>query len=175
MAEKQTDMSGGQRRAGGAAGGADTINARGANRTAAVNTRRAEKRLAEEQQVVDLMIRLYCKGAGHHEGGGTAGGRSDGGWDGADAAAGRGHKIPGLCPACQRLRDYTAERNARCPFIQTRSFCQFCKVHCYRPEMRQSIIAVMRYSGPRILFYRPILAIKHLLQLRKHLRQSRSA
>jgi hypothetical protein len=123
--------------------------------TDVAGTRRAKKRLAEEQQVVDLMIRLYCKGAGHLRG--------------ADSGA------SGLCPACQRLRDYTAERNARCPFIQTRSFCQFCKVHCYRPEMRQSIIAVMRYSGPRILFYRPILAIKHLLQLRKHLRQSRSA
>ena len=111
----------------------------------------AEKRLTEEQQVVDLMIRLYCKGARH-------------GCDGGS----------GLCPSCQRLRDYTAERNARCPFLETRSFCQFCKVHCYRPEMRQSIIAVMRYSGPRVLFYRPILAIKHLLQLRRHLRESRS-
>ena len=118
------------------------------------SARHAEKRLAEEQQVVDLMIRLYCKGAGHELVGGSDG--------------------EGLCPSCQRLRDYTAERNARCPFLETRSFCQFCKVHCYRPEMRQSIIAVMRYSGPRVLFYRPILAIKHLLQLRRHLRESRS-
>jgi hypothetical protein len=40
--------------------------------------------------------------------------------------------------------------------------CAKCPVHCYRPELRERIRAVMRYAGPRMLFRHPRLAILHL-------------
>ena len=33
--------------------------------------------------------------------------------------------------------------------------------------MRNKIREVMRFSGPRMIFHHPILAIKHLVQTRK--------
>jgi hypothetical protein len=40
--------------------------------------------------------------------------------------------------------------------------CLNCTVHCYLPEMREEIRTVMRYSGPRMMIYHPVLAIGHL-------------
>ena len=37
--------------------------------------------------------------------------------------------------------------------METKTFCSNCKVHCYKPEMRKKIRAVMRFSGPRMIFY----------------------
>ena len=39
-----------------------------------------------------------------------------------------------------------------------------CPVHCYRPEMKERIRMVMRWSGPRMIIYHPIAAIKHLMR-----------
>ena len=36
-------------------------------------------------------------------------------------------------------------------------------VHCYQPQMREQIRQVMRYSGPRMLFHHPVMAIRHLI------------
>ena len=57
----------------------------------------------------------------------------------------------------------TLARIHKCPFMETKTFCSACKVHCYKPEMREKIRAVMRFSGPRMLLYHPILAIWHLI------------
>ena len=40
-------------------------------------------------------------------------------------------------------------------------------VHCYQPQMREQIRQVMRYSGPRILFHHPVMAIRHLIESHK--------
>ena len=69
----------------------------------------------------------------------------------------------GLCPGCEALYGYAAGRIARCPHMETKTFCSACKTHCYRPEMREQIRAVMRYAGPRMLFHHPVAAVKHLL------------
>ena len=44
-----------------------------------------------------------------------------------------------------------------------KSFCSNCRVHCYKPDMRQ-IRTVMRFSGPRMVFYHPVMAIRHLIE-----------
>ena len=44
-----------------------------------------------------------------------------------------------MCPDCQKLSDYA------------------------KPEMREQIRQVMRFSGPRMLLYHPVLAIWHLV------------
>ncbi len=95
----------------------------------------AEEKRRREKEVVTLMIRLYCRK--HH------GGKE-------------------LCSECAALSDYAASRSDHCPFMETKTFCSNCKVHCYKPEMRQQIRLVMRYSGPRMIFYHPILAIRHV-------------
>ena len=47
--------------------------------------------------------------------------------------------------------------------MEEKTFCANCKVHCYKPEMREQIRQVMRFSGPRMLLYHPFLAIWHLV------------
>ena len=60
------------------------------------------------------------------------------------------------------LKEYTFLRIDRCPFMENKTFCSQCKVHCYNKENREKIKEVMRFSGPRMLFYHPVLAIKHM-------------
>lgn len=94
-----------------------------------------------EKKIVDDMIRIYCRGHRH------------------------GKEIP--CSQCRRLMEYAEERVNRCPFMETKSFCSSCEVHCYQPEMREQIHQVMRYAGPRILFRHPVQAISHLVEEKK--------
>ena len=68
-----------------------------------------------------------------------------------------------LCSECNNLANYVKERVAKCPFMETKTFCSMCRVHCYKSDMREKIRCVMRYSGKRMLKYHPILAIKHLV------------
>lgn len=51
--------------------------------------------------------------------------------------------------------------------METKTFCSNCKVHCYKADMREKICAVMRFSGPRMIFYHPIAAMRHLLETKK--------
>ncbi len=68
---------------------------------------------------------------------------------------------PAPCASCGELAAYAAQRLDRCPFGADKPTCANCTVHCYRPEMRVRVKAVMRYVGPRILLSHPILAIMH--------------
>jgi len=60
-----------------------------------------------------------------------------------------------LCNECEDLYNYAIKRLANCPFTETKTFCSSCPVHCYSPEMREKIRQVMRFSGPRLIFYSP--------------------
>ena len=51
-----------------------------------------------------------------------------------------------LCPECAALAEYAGQRSDRCPFMETKTFCSNCSVHCYRPDMREKIRAVMRWE-----------------------------
>lgn len=97
-----------------------------------------EKKRQRESELVDGMIRLYCR---------------------------KKHRTrEGLCPSCTELREYARQRVTKCPKMEEKTFCNSCKTHCYKPEMRQKIREVMRFSGPRLLLYHPIPALKHLLE-----------
>lgn len=93
-----------------------------------------------EKQLVFQMIALYCK---------------------------KQHGGKSLCPDCAALDAYARQRSDRCPFMETKTFCSNCKVHCYKPEMREKIRAVMRFSGPRMLFHHPVIAIHHMIETQK--------
>lgn len=105
-----------------------------------------DKKRADEKLLVSEMIALYCR---------------------------RQHKTQKgtLCPDCRALNDYALTRIDRCPFMETKTFCSNCKVHCYKPDMREKIREVMRFSGPRMLFYHPIMAIRHVMESRKEKRK----
>lgn len=66
-------------------------------------------------------------------------------------------------PAEQKeLEDYALQRIAKCPFMESKTFCSQCRVHCYRKEKREQIRQVMRYAGPRMLLHHPAMALRHL-------------
>ena len=97
-------------------------------------------RLTRENRTVDLMIRLYCR---------------------------KQHAQTAPCPECRELQEYARLKLEKCPFRENKPTCAKCKVHCYKPEMRARIKKVMRFSGPRMLLYHPVLAIRHLLDGRQ--------
>jgi len=99
-------------------------------------------RLEREKSTVQIMLRLYCED--HH--------RSDG----------------GFCSECQGLSNYAMNRLTHCKFGENKPTCGKCVVHCYKSEMRKRIIEIMRYSGPKMLFAHPIVAIRHLMDGRKN-------
>ncbi len=102
---------------------------------------KVEKKRRKEQQVVEEMVRLYCR-KNHEE------------YD---------KKTKCMCPECEELASYAKLRSERCPFMEHKTFCANCKVHCYKPEKREQIRKVMRFSGPRMMLYHPMLASWHLV------------
>jgi predicted amidophosphoribosyltransferase len=93
--------------------------------------------MEQKTKTVKRMIDLYCRG--QH--------------GGKDA----------LCDECRELFDYVKKRLEKCPLRENKPKCSKCPVHCYRPDMREKIKAVMKYSGPRMLYRHPILSGKHYL------------
>lgn len=72
-----------------------------------------------------------------------------------------------LCPECQGLYDYAMQRLKHCPYQESKPTCANCPIHCYKPDMRERVRRMMRYSGPRMIFRHPWLAFAHLLDGRK--------
>ena len=59
--------------------------------------------------------------------------------------------------------EYAMIRLEKCPFQWNKLTCAKCLIHCYKSSMRIKIRAVMRYSGPRMIFKHPVLALHHVL------------
>lgn len=67
----------------------------------------------------------------------------------------------------EELKNYVELRLNKCPFQENKTFCSNCKIRCYKKDMQEKIIMVMRYSGPRMILYHPILAIRHLRESKR--------
>jgi len=52
----------------------------------------------------------------------------------------------GLCVHCAGLLAYALQRLDACP-MDPKPKCRDCPVHCYKPEHRQRIREVMKFSG----------------------------
>lgn len=102
--------------------------------------------IEKEAYIVDEMIALYCK---------------------------KNHKAanPDLCPDCAELIEYCHYRLSLCPFGEKKTFCSNCRIHCYDKKHRGRIRAVMRFSGPRMLFHHPVLAVEHVLETKREKRR----
>ncbi|MCC6933230.1 MAG: nitrous oxide-stimulated promoter family protein [Deltaproteobacteria bacterium] len=94
------------------------------------------KRIALEKTTIKKMVALYCRHL-HRQ---------------------------SVCPACQDLLDYAYLRIEQCPHHPAKPQCSQCLTHCYKKDKREAMKIIMRYSGPRILFYHPLLAIRHFCQ-----------
>lgn len=94
-----------------------------------------------EKELVSEMIALYCR-------------KKHGSKD-------------GLCPECAELNEYACRRTDRCPYMETKTFCSKCQTHCYSPKMREKIKEIMRFSGPRMTLYHPVLALRHAFESMK--------
>ena len=106
---------------------------------------KTESKREREKRIVALMIRLYCRKK-------------------------HGTK-KNLCSECETLLQYAVMRSDKCPFMETKTFCSNCRVHCYKPEMRENIREVMRFSGPRMILYHPIMAVRHVTESEKEKRR----
>lgn len=98
-------------------------------------------KLIREKKTVSVMIAIFCRK--HHS------------------------AKTGSCPECEELNSYAARRVDHCIFGHEKPVCAKCPVHCYKPEMRDKIKAVMRFSGPRMLLNHPVLTAFHLLDSRR--------
>ena len=103
-----------------------------------------QKKREQEKELISLMIRLYCR---------------------------KNHGGKTLCAECTELDKYARKRSDKCPFIENKTFCSNCRVHCYNPYMREKIRAVMRFSGPRMIFHRPVTAVRHVIATKREKRR----
>ncbi len=69
-----------------------------------------------------------------------------------------------FCKDCVELMAYAENRLDKCKFGVSKPTCERCTVHCYKALMRERIKEVMRYSGPRMILYHPVDAIRHLIK-----------
>ena len=68
-----------------------------------------------------------------------------------------------LCEECRTLLDYSLARLDHCRFGEKKTKCHKCAVHRYKTEMRAKIREVMRYSGPRMILYHPLEALRYMI------------
>lgn len=99
-------------------------------------------KIKNEKKTVSAMIVIYCKS--HHK-----------------------TTNNNLCESCSNLLKYALVRIDKCVFGLDKPSCEKCPVHCYKISYRDEIKKIMRYSGPRMIFKHPILAIKHIIKNRK--------
>ncbi len=71
------------------------------------------------------------------------------------------------CGSCSELQSYALDRLHHCPFHEGKTSCKNCPIHCYKPDIREKVRQVMRYSGPRMMLRHPVLTIFHLLDDRR--------
>ena len=98
---------------------------------------RTARKREKEKKMVSEMIALYCRKKHHTKG--------------------------GLCSECTELKSYAESRSDHCPFMETKTFCSNCRVHCYKPQIREKIREVMRFSGPGMMLYHPVAAVSHVV------------
>ena len=94
------------------------------------------RKIAKEKRILTLMIKIYCR---------------------------KKHRSQDLCDECRILLSYAVNRLDHCRYGENKGFCNQCSSHCYNKVNQAKIRKVMGFSGPRMIFYHPIMVIRHLL------------
>lgn len=101
----------------------------------------SSSRLHNEFKTIKAMIKIYCRSKHHSD--------------------------VSLCRECEELLGYAKKRLLYCPFQDNKPTCGNCLVHCYKSAMKDKVIEVMRFSGPRMIYKHPLMALRHLLDSRR--------
>jgi hypothetical protein len=96
-----------------------------------------QKKTYREKRTISAMIDIYCREQHHKD---------------------------TLCEECQELLDYAQLRIDRCMFGQDKPACKVCPVHCYSPKMREKVKEIMKFSGPKMIYKHPVMAIMHIMK-----------
>lgn len=99
-------------------------------------------RIRIEKKTIDKMIRIFCRF--------------------------KHNTSDNLCEECQELHDYAFQRLINCPYQEEKPVCTECPIHCYKREMKERVKNVMRYAGPKMIFFHPYLAFMHLINEKFH-------
>ena len=94
-------------------------------------------KIDREKQTIKLMVEIYCKKK-------------------------HGYKDE-LCVECKEFLEYAHKRLSFCKFGEEKSTCSRSPIHCYKKDMKEKAKEIMRFSGPRMLLYKPSEVIRHAL------------
>lgn len=104
-------------------------------------------RIEQEKRIVRKMIELYCRHHLHQD------------------------TMP---DEYLHLADFACRRLDHCTYGEQKTACKDCPTHCYAPKEREAIREVMRWAGPRMIWYAPKDAFIHFFHIVKHWLQSLS-
>jgi len=104
-------------------------------------------RIEREKQTVRKMIELYCRHHLHQD------------------------TMP---DEYILLAEYACRRLDHCKYGENKTACKDCPTHCYSPKEREAIREVMRWAGPRMIWYAPKDALIHFFHKVKYWLQSLS-
>lgn len=110
-----------------------------------------EEELRKDADTLYAMGSIYC--AGHH----------------ADAPK----NDRGVCAECEEVIAYSIYRTSVCPY-EHKGNCKDCSVHCYRPEMRAGIRAIMAYGAPRMIYRHPAMTLRYVSKKAKNAKQAKA-
>ncbi len=68
-----------------------------------------------------------------------------------------------LCSECCEFLTYAKDRLSNCPYQVKKPACGVCRLTCYYPEKKEKGLKIFYYSGPRMFYKHPILAIRHMI------------
>lgn len=94
------------------------------------------RKIDKEKRILIVMIKIYCR---------------------------KKHRSQDLCEECRALLNYALNRLNHCRYGVNKGFCNHCPSPCYNQANQAKIRKVMGFSGPRLIFYHPVMVIRHLL------------
>ncbi|HCM89632.1 MULTISPECIES: nitrous oxide-stimulated promoter family protein [Vagococcus] len=62
------------------------------------------------------------------------------------------------------VESYAMARLNYCRFGEEKPTCKVCPVHCYKKSYKDKMQQIMRYSGPRMLIYHPVMSVEHFMK-----------
>ncbi|MEI7596719.1 MAG: nitrous oxide-stimulated promoter family protein [Bacteroidota bacterium] len=95
--------------------------------------------IQHEKETISLMIGLYCR---------------------------KKHQTNVLCLDCKELLNYTFFKIENCIFGEEKPTCKSCSVHCYQKIQREKVREIMRFAGPRMIWFYPIRALMHFFRIK---------
>ena len=101
-----------------------------------------DKKDRKDLRVLVTFTAVYCR---HHHDAETDG--VDIGSESCEPLATGQYQV---CAECREFLSYAIARRINCP-LDPKPVCKHCPVHCYKPDYRQQVKDIMRFSGKYLL------------------------